>query len=338
MNSDSGTNSPILSVQHLTTVFDTDDGIAYVVQDVSFDLDKGETLGIVGESGCGKTVTALSIMRLVRYPGRILSGRILFRGKDLLDLPEREMQDLRGDEIAMVFQEPMTSMNPVFSISDQITETLIFHKRMSWDKASELSMNMLARVGISDPVAVMNAYPHHLSGGMRQRVMIAMSLVCSPSLLIADEPTTAIDVTVQAQVLQLLDELRSEYGMAMLLITHNLGVVAETCDRVAIMYASRIVEYCSVRDIFYNHRHPYTAGLLASLPSVHRCGERLTIIPGQVPRPTMFPAGCNFETRCPYATEQCVLHTPPLEAIDDNHYVACWNQESVVPSVRSRYA
>ncbi|MDX9758795.1 MAG: ABC transporter ATP-binding protein [Bacteroidota bacterium] len=316
-------------MNNLTTVFDTSEGRAVAVDDVSFTLHRGETLGIVGESGCGKTVTALSVMRLIQRPGRIARGEVLFANRDLLALTERQMRDVRGREIAMVFQEPMTSLNPVFSIGDQLTEGLLYHGHLGWTEAYDRAVEVLSRVGIADPHDAMAVFPHQLSGGMRQRVMIAMGLVSHPSVLIADEPTTAIDVTVQAQVLQLMKELRTDHGMSMLLITHDLGVVAETCDRVAIMYASHIVECGSVRDIFHQPRHPYTVGLLASMPASHRPKDRLTIIPGQVPRPTHYPAGCNFQSRCNYATETCVLHEPQLEANGAGHAVACWNTAQV---------
>ncbi|HOJ03434.1 MAG TPA: ABC transporter ATP-binding protein [Bacteroidota bacterium] len=322
---DSGRGNPVLDVRHVSVSFETHDGTAQAVNDVSFTLHAGESLGLVGESGCGKSVTALAIMRLIRDPGRIHSGEILFQHCDLLTLSEREMREIRGKSISMVFQEPMTALNPVFTIGDQLTEVMLLHERKSWSDAQERSLALLRRVGIQDPDTVMISYPHQLSGGMRQRVLIAMALVCTPVVLIADEPTSAIDVTAQAQVLHLINELRLEYGMAVLMITHDLGVVAETCDRVAIMYASHIVETAPVHALFSAPRHPYTQGLLRSIPSLHVRGERLTIIPGQVPRPTMYPEGCNFQSRCTRATEQCVLHEPRLIETDSGHAVACWN-------------
>ncbi|MBE0645226.1 MAG: ABC transporter ATP-binding protein [Bacteroidetes bacterium] len=315
----------ILEVKNLTTVFDTGEGMAMAVDDVSFELRRGETLGIVGESGCGKSVTALSIMRLIQKPGRIAGGEVLFEGRDLLKVSDKQMRMVRGSEIGMVFQEPMTSLNPVFTIGDQLTEGLLYHGNRSWTDAYEIAVDVLTRVGIPDPHDVMTAFPHQLSGGMRQRVLIAMALAAGPSVLIADEPTTAIDVTVQAQVLKLINELKVEFGMSVLFISHDLGVVAETCDRVAIMYASHIVECGSVRDIFYTPHHPYTLGLLSSIPAFHKPKERLTIIPGQVPRPTNYPMGCNFHSRCSYATERCVSHQPELASVDDGHAVSCWN-------------
>ncbi len=325
----SETEHAILEVKNLTTVFETGEGNAVAVDDVSFTLRRGETLGIVGESGCGKSVTALSIMRLIQRPGRIVSGEVLFEGRNLLALSDKKMRMVRGSDIAMVFQEPMTSLNPVFTIGDQLTEGLLYRSNRSWSEAYETAVDVLSRVGIPDPHDIMVAFPHQLSGGMRQRILIAMSLASGPSVLIADEPTTAIDVTVQAQVLKLINDLKGEFGMSVLLITHDLGVVAETCDRVAIMYASHIVECGSVRDIFYRPRHPYTLGLLSSIPSFHKPKDRLTIIPGQVPRPTHYPHGCNFHSRCSYATERCVSHQPELDVVDDGHAVSCWNSVSV---------
>ena len=324
--------SPILEVRDLTTIFETDEGIARAVDSVSFSLEQGETLGLVGESGCGKTVTAMSVMRLIRPPGRIVSGEVLFRGMDLLSLSEREMRDLRGTAIGMVFQEAMSSLNPVFTIGDQLTEVLLYHRGDSWTDAYERSVEMLARVGIPDPAAVMSAYPHQLSGGMRQRALIAMGLVAHPSVIVLDEPTTALDVTVQQQVLKVIEDLRIEFGMTVLLITHDLGVVAEVCDRVAIMYASHIVECGSVLDIFTRPKHPYTVGLLSSIPAFHLPKEKLTIIPGQVTRPTHYPSGCNFQSRCEFASEKCVLHEPNLQPVSTHHMVACWNSDSVLLS------
>jgi peptide/nickel transport system ATP-binding protein len=332
---DTSQNSPLLSVNNLTVSFDSHDGRANAVLDISFDLRPGETLGLVGESGCGKTVTALAIMRLIRTPGRIRKGEIYYKDNDLLTLSEREMRAVRGRDIAMVFQEPMTSLNPVFTIGDQLLEVLLFYERLSYADAYKRCRELLLRVGIHDPDTIMLSYPHQLSGGMRQRVLISIALVCNPSILIADEPTTAIDVTAQAQVLDLIFSLRKEYGMAVLLISHDLAVVAQTCDRVAIMYASHIVELGSVRDIFSNPRHPYTVGLLQSMPSMHVRGERLTIIPGQVPRPTMYPVGCNFQSRCDYATEACIQHEPELRPLSNGQQVACWNWHALPPFVPS---
>ncbi len=325
---------PLLSVRNLTVSFETHEGRADAVQNASFDLYQGETLGIVGESGCGKTVTALGIMRLIRPPGIIRAGEIFFDGVDLLSLSERQMRSIRGRKISMVFQEPMTSLNPVFTIGDQIMEVLLFHERLSWNEAYGQCRELLLRVGLHHPDTAMLSYPHQLSGGMRQRVMIAMGLACHPAIIIADEPTTAIDVTAQARVLRLINQLKVEFGMAVLLITHDLGVVAQTCDRVAIMYASRVVESGSVRDIFYQPRHPYTIGLLKSIPSMHNRGDRLTIIPGQVPRASMYPAGCNFQSRCDFATETCIQHEPELRPLSGGQHVACWNWHAVPKFIR----
>ena len=322
---------PVLEVRNLTTGFHSQDGFAIAADNVSFTLNRGETLGIVGESGCGKSVTALSILQLIRHPGKILGGQVILDGENLLERSQKDMRAIRGNRIAMVFQEPMTSLNPVFTVGNQIMEVVLFHESVSSPIAYDRSIAILERVGIADPHNVMNSYPHQLSGGMRQRVLIAMALVCTPDILIADEPTTAIDVTVQAQVLELIRDLRRDFGMAVIMITHDLGVVAGTCDRVAIMYASHIVETASVLDMFYHPRHPYTIGLLQSIPSSHRPKEHLTIIPGQVPRPTHYPAGCNFHSRCQYSSETCVLHEPVLKPLSDQHEVACWNHHAVEP-------
>lgn len=318
----------VLDIRALRTVFHTREGLAVAVNDVSFALQRGEILGLVGESGCGKTVTALSIMRLVRPPGEIVSGDVLFNGRNLRSIGESEMRDLRGNRIAMAFQEPMTALNPVYTIASQMTEVYRRHLKCSSADARGRSVDMLRHVGIPDPEFLIDAFPHELSGGMRQRVLIAMSLACRPDVLIADEPTTAIDVTVQAQLMQLLRQLRDEYGMAVLLISHDLGVVASVCDRVAIMYASNIVETAPTRELYARPRHPYTRGLLQSIPAVHQPRERLSIIPGQVPRPTHYPPGCNFAARCPRASERCNLHEPALEETRAQHLVACWNMEA----------
>lgn len=321
--------NPVLSVKNLTTVFDTEEGSALAVQNVSFALSRGETLGLVGESGCGKTVTGLSIIRLIRKPGRIVSGEIWFEGKNLLELSELEMRSIRGNGISMVFQEPMTSLNPVFTVGSQIMEVLHHHLDISKAEARQRAINMLAHVGIAAPSVVINSYPFELSGGMRQRVLIAMSLICSPDVLIADEPTTALDVTVQVQILKLIDKLKHEMGMAVLFITHDLGIVAESCNRISVMYASEIVESGLVDDIFHMPLHPYTIGLMQSIPAGHKPKQQLRIIPGQVPRATNYPIGCNFTSRCSHASEKCTFHQPILTAVEDNHQVACWNWEKV---------
>jgi oligopeptide/dipeptide ABC transporter ATP-binding protein len=300
----------LLRVEHLTTVFDTASGPVPAVNDVSFEIHAGETLGIVGESGSGKSVTALSIMRLIQPPGRIAGGALLFKGRDLLTFDEREMQKIRGAEIALIFQEPMTALNPVFRVGDQIAETLLAHRRATRREAKDRAVELLRAVRIADPAARAGDYPHQLSGGMRQRVLIAMALACQPSLIIADEPTTALDVTIQAEILDLLREMKAALGLSLLLITHDLGVIAETADRVAVMYAGRIVETGPVRDIFRRPGHPYTRGLLASMPG-GRPGERLRAIEGTVPLLGDLPPGCAFNPRCPDRFEPCTSAPPP---------------------------
>jgi peptide/nickel transport system ATP-binding protein/oligopeptide transport system ATP-binding protein len=316
----------LLEVRDLQTHFFTDDGVVRAVDGVSFALHAGETLAVVGESGSGKSVTALSILRLVASPpGRVVGGSIRFRGRDLLSLSEAEMRAIRGKEISMIFQEPMTSLNPVYSCGEQIIEVLVLHERLARPAARTRAIELLRKVGMASPETRVDEYPHQMSGGMRQRVMIAMALACRPAVLIADEPTTALDVTIQAQILELLKALRRELGMTVLLITHDLGVVAETADRVAVMYAGQVVEYCGVRDAFRATRHPYTAGLLASLPRLGAERERLRVIPGNVPNPASFPAGCRFHPRCPIAVDQCrVSPGPELRRLADAHEVSCW--------------
>jgi oligopeptide/dipeptide ABC transporter ATP-binding protein len=301
---------PLLAVDRLTTVFDTARGPVPAVDDVSFEIRAGETLGIVGESGSGKSVTALSIMRLVQPPGRIAGGAIRFSGRDLLALDEREMQRLRGAGIALIFQEPMTALNPVFRVGDQIAETLLVHGRATRREARARAIDLLRAVRIADPESRVDDYPHQLSGGMRQRVLIAMALACQPSLVIADEPTTALDVTIQAEILDLLREMKSALNLALLLITHDLGVIAETADRVAVMYAGRIVETGPVRQIFRSPGHPYTRGLLASMPGGHP-GQRLRAIEGSVPLLGDLPPGCAFNPRCPDRFDPCTTAPPP---------------------------
>ena len=319
-------NNGLLSIRRLSTHFFTDRGVARAVDDVSFDIRRGEVLALVGESGCGKSVTALSTLRLVPDPpGRIVDGEILFDGRDLLDLTEREMRAIRGKEIAMIFQEPMTSLNPVFRVGAQVAEAVMLHGRVSRAEARSRTIEMFKQVGIPAPEQRVDDYPHQLSGGMRQRVMIAMALSCDPRLLIADEATTALDVTIQAQILDLLRGLQHERNMSMLLITHDLGIVAGTADRVAVMYASRIVETAAVGPLYARPLHPYTIGLFGALPTLH--GERgaLRTIPGTVPSPLDFPAGCKFHPRCMRATEQCSVNEPTLEEIEPDHWVACWH-------------
>ncbi|MGH7502389.1 MAG: ABC transporter ATP-binding protein [Longimicrobiales bacterium] len=306
----------LLEVTDLTTVFRTDAGVARAVDGVSFSIDAGETLGLVGESGCGKSVTSLSILRLVpQPPGEILPGSsVRFNDRELLLLAEREMRKVRGNDIAMIFQEPMTSLNPVYTVGDQIAEAVRLHRRTDRKEAMQRAIEMLRLVGIPAPEKRASDYPHQLSGGQRQRVMIAMALCCDPELLIADEPTTALDVTIQAQILDLLAELRERLGMALLLITHDLGVVAQVCDRVAVMYAGRIVEEAPVARIFEDPRHPYTQGLLRAIPRLGQNADRLATIPGQVPSALAWPDGCRFRARCPFAWDRCHEEPPLLEA------------------------
>lgn len=317
--------SKLLEVKNLKTYFYTDDGVAKAVDDVSFYLDKGETLGLVGESGCGKSVSALSIMRLIPDPpGKIVNGEIFFKGTDILKLSEKEMQNIRGNDIGMIFQEPMTSLNPVFTCGDQIEEAVILHQKLSKDKAKEKAIEMLNLVGIPAPEQRYNEYPHQLSGGMRQRIMIAMALSCNPEILIADEPTTALDVTVQAQILELINKLQRELGMGVIMITHDLGVIAEVSTRVAVMYASKVAEYGNVDQIFYNPKHPYTIGLLNSIPKLNKNKGKLATIEGNVPAPTNYPKGCHFCTRCAFAIEKCWTEEPPLFQVEEGHTAACW--------------
>jgi oligopeptide/dipeptide ABC transporter ATP-binding protein len=316
----------LLQIEHLRTYFYGEAGVARAVDDVSFWIGAGETVALVGESGSGKSVTALSILRLIRPPGRIESGsRLLFEGKDLLTLDERQMRAVRGARIAMVFQEPMTALNPVFTVGDQVAEVVRIHsdasRKAAWDRAVE----MLKTVGIPSPAQRAKEYPHQLSGGMRQRVMIAMALVMSPALVIADEPTTALDVTIQAQILELLRDLQQKFGTSILLITHDLGVVAESVSRVLVMYGGEIVEEAPVRELFAGAHHPYTEGLLSAMPRLGQARERLRTIPGIVPPPTRWPSGCRFHDRCPYAWERCSVEHPPLYRIGEgaSHVSRC---------------
>jgi len=315
--------SPLLHVAGLRTVFATERGEVPAVDGVDFSVAAGETLGIVGESGCGKSVTALSIMRLVQRPGRIVGGAVHFGGRDLLRLRERDMRAIRGNEIAMIFQEPMTSLNPVLTVGSQIAEAVRLHEGLGRSAAWERAVEMLRRVRIADPEQRAHEYPHQISGGMRQRVMIAMAMSCTPRLLVADEPTTALDVTIQAQILELLQELQQQMGMAVLLITHDLGIVAEQADQVAIMYAGRIVERSAAREIFTRPLHPYTRGLLASVPGIGGRRSRLETVPGVVPDPLDLPSGCRFRDRCTEAIDACASAEPPLEEKQPAHSVAC---------------
>ena len=315
----------LLEVKNLRTHFSVESGEFRAVDGVSFSLDAGRTLGIVGESGCGKSVSALSIMGLVpQPPGRIAGGEILFEGRDLLKFGAAQLRALRGNRISMIFQEPMSSLNPAFTVGEQIAEVLLQHKRFSKKKAKDRAIEMLRRVRIPSPELRYDDYPHRLSGGMRQRAMIAMALACEPTLLIADEPTTALDVTIQAQVLELMRGLREETGTAIVLITHDLGVIAELADDVAVMYAGRIVEHASVERLFAEPQHPYTIGLLGSIPRLHLEQERLAAIEGQVPGPFAGGAGCRFQPRCPFSIEKCQVEDPSLLRLHDGHEAACW--------------
>ena len=316
----------LLDVRDLQTQFTTSGGVVRAVDGVSWDVRAGETVALVGESGCGKSVSALSVMRLVAAPaGRIVGGRILFKGRDLLALPDDEMRKMRGREIGMIFQEPMTSLNPVLTIGRQLTETLEIHLGMSPAQARARAGEILGLVGISDPERRLRQYPHQFSGGMRQRIMIAMALSCNPSLILADEPTTALDVTIQAQILELLKDLSRKLGVAMLMITHNLGVVARYADRVNVMYAGRIVERGTAREIYANPRHPYTLGLLRSVPRLDEPRKsRLDPISGQPPDLTRLPPGCAFAPRCAFVVERCRVERPELATVAEAHTAACW--------------
>ncbi len=322
-----GNNKFLLTIRDLNTYFFTDDGVAKAVDGVDLEVEEGGTLGVVGESGCGKSVTALSIMRLVPDPpGKIVKGEIHFAGTNLLTLSEAEMRKIRGRSISMIFQEPMTSLNPVFQIGDQIAEVLRLHEGLSSREAWNRSVEMLRMVGIPSPERRIFEYPHQLSGGMRQRAMIAMALACSPKLMIADEPTTALDVTIQAQILELMNRLQREKGMSVILITHNLGVIAETAKRVAVMYAGRVVEYADVRPIFATPKHPYTQGLLKSIPRLdedHTRKTKLEAIPGLVPSLLDLPPGCKFSNRCKFYFDKCA-EEPPLIETASGHWSRCW--------------
>ena len=316
----------LLEVRHLSTQFATGAGIVRAVDDVSWDVKPGETVALVGESGCGKSVSALSIMRLVAAPaGRITAGQIIFKGRDLLTLPEHEMRDIRGKDIAMVFQEPMTSLNPVLTVGRQLTEPCEIHLGMPPERSRARAIEILGLVGISDAGRRLRQYPHQFSGGMRQRLMIAMALSCNPALVLADEPTTALDVTIQAQILELMKGLSQRLGAAMLIITHNLGVVARYADRVNVMYAGKIVEHGTAREIYADPRHPYTLGLLRSVPRLDEPKrEKLAPIQGQPPDLTRLPRGCAFAPRCAYSIARCATEIPPLDAVDGSHLSACW--------------
>jgi oligopeptide/dipeptide ABC transporter ATP-binding protein len=322
----------LLEVNHLSTYFFQDTGVVKAVDDVSFDLEEGETLALVGESGCGKSISALSIMKLVPEPtGRIVSGEVSFNGRDLIGLDEWEMHDIRGKDIAMIFQEPMTSLNPVLTIGRQVTEALEIHMGMNGRTAANRAVELLEMVGIPEARGRLKSYPHQFSGGMRQRVMIAMAMSCNPKLLIADEPTTALDVTIQAQILELMEELCQELGTAVILITHNLGVVARYARRVNVMYAGKIIERGLSRDIYYNPAHPYTRGLLRSVPRLDVTRQdRLEAIEGLPPELDQLPQGCSFYPRCSFRQPQCLEEIPPLIPVSDGHFSACWESDAVL--------
>jgi oligopeptide/dipeptide ABC transporter ATP-binding protein len=328
--------SALLEIEDLKTQFFTSEGTVRAVDGISYDVEEGETVAIVGESGCGKSVSALSILRLIPWPpGRIVDGSIRFDGKDLLALSDQDIRDIRGKDIAMVFQEPMTSLNPVLTIGLQLTETLQHHLGMNDGEAKARALELLGLVGISEPERRLTQYPHHLSGGMRQRVMIAMALACEPKLIIADEPTTALDVTIQAQILELMKDLTRRLGVALIVITHNLGVVARYADRVNVMYAGKIIETGSAMDIYHNPTHPYTLALLKSVPRLDLPRQaKLDPVEGQPPDLTKLDEGCPFRPRCRFATERCAEENPALELVGEIHYSACWNSDALIESVK----
>jgi len=332
MSAQQNAAGPVLEVKNLRTHFFTRDGVVRAVDGVSFSVSAGETLAIVGESGCGKSVTSLSILRLIASPpGRIVEGSMMFEGQDLVTLPEEQMRHIRGNKISMIFQEPMTSLNPVLTIGKQITEVMVLHRGCSESEARNRAIDMLKLVNIPEPESRIDQYPHQLSGGMRQRVMIAMALACDPQVLIADEPTTALDVTIQAQILNLMRELRDRTQAAIILITHDLGVVAEMAQRVVVMYAGKKVEEASVNDLFAQPLHPYTKGLLNSMPKLYEDeAKRLEEIPGMVPSLKGEIVGCAFAPRCTYATDQCRRETPQLEEKQNSHWSACWNTSQLL--------
>ncbi len=327
MSTHSSSSAPLLEIDSLRTWFDTLSGTVRAVDGVSFTVQAGQTLGVVGESGCGKSVTALSILRLLPTPPARHLGAIRYRGTNLLDFSEREMRQIRGNRISMIFQEPMTSLNPVLTVGRQIAETVLVHQETNRAEAMQRAVEMLRLVQIPEPERRAREYPHQLSGGMRQRVMIALALACNPELLIADEPTTALDVTIQAQILDLIKRLQKELGMGVMLITHDLGVVAESCDRVVVMYAGRKVEESSVLALFSRPLHPYTRALMASMPAMNSQLKRLTEIPGMVPSPHELGRGCAFAARCQYAQQRCVDENPPLTSQGEDHVVACFAVE-----------
>jgi oligopeptide/dipeptide ABC transporter ATP-binding protein len=314
----------LLNIHRLSTHFFTENGVVRAVEAVDLKIGRGETVGLVGESGCGKTVTTLSIMRLLPSPGWIVNGEIWFEKENLIEKSEPEMRKIRGNRISMIFQEPMSSLNPVLTIGEQIAEVIKSHQGLSRAQAKNMAVEMLDLVGVPAAATRVNEYPHQLSGGMRQRVMIAMALACKPALLIADEPTTALDVTIQAQVLDLMRDLQKKFHTAIMLITHDLGVVAEMCDEVVVMYLGRVVEHAKVRPIFHDPKHPYTQGLLRSIPSLASRKQRLEPIKGVVPDPLNAPPGCPFHPRCPHEMEICRREMPPLKEVAFDHQAACW--------------
>ncbi len=319
----------LLEIKNLEIKYITDAEVVHAVNNIDIDLNEGETLGLVGETGAGKTTTALGIMKLVpNPPGKITNGSILFKGKNILEIPDEEVRAIRGNEISMIFQDPMTSLNPVMTVGEQIAEVIQIHQKLSKKESMEKASEMLELVGI--PGNRLNDFPHQFSGGMKQRVVIAIALACSPKLLIADEPTTALDVTIQAQVLDLMNDLKEKFKTAMLLITHDLGVVAQVCDKVAIMYAGEIIEYGTLEDIFENTKHPYTIGLFGSIPSLDEEKNRLIPIEGLMPDPTNLPSGCKFHPRCPHAQEICSKREPQVTYIDGIHRVKCLIAEGLV--------
>ena len=322
--------SNLLEVRDLKTYFYTDDGVVKAVDGVEFQVKPGETLGIVGESGCGKSITAMSILRLIQSPpGKIVSGEIIFDGEDLTKVSEKRIREIRGNNISMIFQEPMTSLNPVFTAGYQIEEILKIHQNLDNKEARERAIEMIRMVGIPNPERIADEYPHQLSGGMRQRIMIAMALACRPKLLIADEPTTALDVTIQAQILDLMNELKDKLNTSIMLITHDLGVIAEMADHVIVMYSGKAVEDASTIELFENPKHPYTIGLMASIPSLAKEGQRLETIPGVVPNPFYLPKGCYFHPRCKYAIDKCREAQPELREVSPGHKSACFRAEEV---------
>ena len=324
-------NDLILEVRDLKTYFFTDDGVVNAVDGMSFTIRRGEVLGLVGESGCGKSVASLSIMRLIDKPGKIVGGEVIFKGEDLRKKTEEEMRKIRGSEIAMIFQEPMTSLNPVFTIGNQIIEAILLHQDLSEEEAKKRTIELLSLVGIPEPERRFNQYPHELSGGMRQRAMIAMAISCNPDLLISDEATTALDVTIQAQILELMKDLQKKIGMAVLFITHDLALVAEMANDIAVTYTGKIVEYSDARSIFKNPKHPYSYGLLRSVPNLlsEETKVELPAIEGMVPSPYRMPQGCHFNPRCPFVTDVCRKEMPELEELLTNHYVRCFHPVEV---------